>query len=107
MAGKDKSGRMLVMVESKPDIDGWNIPIELTYNEEKFGIKDPIRSKKLFNNAVRFKCNIDGKAIELFNEGVEWWILKWKSIITGSTDGNVLIPEKEDSEIGINVYRKA
>ncbi|MDO9536096.1 MAG: hypothetical protein Q7J85_12390 [Bacillota bacterium] len=76
MAGKTKSGKILVMVESKPDTNGWNIPFELTYNDEKFEIKDPIRSMKLFNNAVRYKCNIDGKAIELFNEGEEWWILK-------------------------------
>ena len=76
MATKNKSGKVFVMIESEPDIDGWNNPIELTYNDEKFEIKDSIRSKKLFNNAVKFKCNIDGKAIELFNEGEEWWILK-------------------------------
>jgi len=76
MAGETKSDKMFVMVESKPDTDGWNTPFELTYNDETFEIKDPIRSMKLFNNAVRYKCNIDGKAIELFNEGEEWWILR-------------------------------
>jgi hypothetical protein len=76
MAGGNKSDKIFVMVESKPDIDGWNIPIELTYNNEKFEVIDSIRSKKFFNNAVRHKCNIDGKAIELFNEGEQWWILK-------------------------------
>jgi len=30
-----------------------------------------------------------------------------KSIIIGSTEGNVSIPEKEDVKIGLNVYRKA
>ena len=30
-----------------------------------------------------------------------------KSIIIGSTEGNVAIPEKEDIKIGVNVYRKA
>jgi hypothetical protein len=30
-----------------------------------------------------------------------------KSIIIGSTEGNVAIPEKEDIKIGLNVYRKA
>ena len=30
-----------------------------------------------------------------------------KSIIIGSTEGNVSIPEKEDIKIGLNVYRKA
>ena len=30
-----------------------------------------------------------------------------KSIIIGSTEGNVSIPEKEDIKIGVNVYRKA
>jgi hypothetical protein len=29
-----------------------------------------------------------------------------KSIIIGSTEGNVSIPEKEDVKIGLNVYRK-
>jgi len=32
---------------------------------------------KLFKNAVRYKCNIDGKAFEFFNEGEEWWIFRW------------------------------
>jgi len=76
MERKTKSGKVFVIVESKPDIDGWNTPIDLTYNDEKYEIKDPIRSMKLFNNAVRYKCNIDGKAIELFNEGEEWWMLR-------------------------------
>jgi len=76
MARKIKSTRMFVAVESKPDTNGWNIPIELTYNDEKYEIKDTIRSMKLFNNAVRYKCSIDGKAIELFNEESEWWILR-------------------------------
>ena len=30
-----------------------------------------------------------------------------KSIIIGSTEGNVSIPEKEDIKIGVNIYRKA
>jgi hypothetical protein len=30
-----------------------------------------------------------------------------KSIIIGSTEGNVSIPEKADIKIGLNVYRKA
>jgi hypothetical protein len=30
-----------------------------------------------------------------------------KSIIIGSTEGNVAIPEKENIKIGLNVYRKA
>jgi len=30
-----------------------------------------------------------------------------KSIIIGSTEGNVSIPDKEDIKIGLNVYRKA
>jgi hypothetical protein len=75
MSWGNKNEKMLVMVQSKPDNNGWNIPFELTYNDEEFEIKDPIRSMKLFNNAARYKCNIDEKAIELFNEGEEWWIL--------------------------------
>ena len=30
-----------------------------------------------------------------------------KSIIIGSTEGNVSVPDKEDIKIGVNVYRKA
>ena len=30
-----------------------------------------------------------------------------KSIIIGSTEGNVSVPEKDDIKIGVNVYRKA
>lgn len=30
-----------------------------------------------------------------------------KSIIIGSSEGNVSIPDKEEIKIGINVYRKA
>ena len=75
MAWGNKNEKMLVVVKSNPDDNGWNKPFELTYNDEDFEIKDPIRSMKLFNNAARYKCNIDGKAIELFNEGEEWWIL--------------------------------
>ena len=30
-----------------------------------------------------------------------------KSIIIGSTEGNVSVPEKEEIKIGVNVYRKA
>jgi hypothetical protein len=76
MSWGNQNEKMIVNVESEPDKggNGWNIPIELTYNDEKFEVIDPIRSMKLFNNAVRYKCSIDGRAIELFNEGEEWWI---------------------------------
>ena len=30
-----------------------------------------------------------------------------KSVIIGSTEGNVSLPDKEDIKIGVNVYRKA
>jgi hypothetical protein len=30
-----------------------------------------------------------------------------KSIIIGSTEGNVSIPDKEDIKIGLNIYRKS
>ena len=76
MARNNRSGKVYVTVESKPDSDGWNIPFELTYNDEGFDIIDPIRSLKLFDNAARYKCKIDGKSIELFNEGEKWWIVR-------------------------------
>ncbi|ABR49591.1 hypothetical protein Amet_3463 [Alkaliphilus metalliredigens QYMF] len=74
MAWGNKVDKMFVKVEGKLDDNEWNIPVELTYNDEKFEIIDPVRSMKLFNNAIRYKCNIDGRLIELFNEGEEWWI---------------------------------
>ena len=76
MADKMEAGKMLVKVQSTPDAYGWNIPYELHYEDEKFEIKDPIRSVKLFNNATKFKCVIDGRNIELFNEEDRWWILQ-------------------------------
>lgn len=75
MAWGNETEKMLVVVKSRLDNNGWNVPYELTYNDEEFEIINPIRSMKLFNNAAKYKCNIDGKAIELFNEGEEWWIL--------------------------------
>lgn len=62
----------------------------MNYNDEKFEIKDPIRSMKLFNNAKECGKSSSGK-----------------SIIIGSTEGNVSVPDKEDIKIGGNVYRKA
>ncbi len=66
--------KILVEVKSKTDANGWNIPIELTYDDEKYEVKNPVRSMKLINNAFRYKCTIDGKPFELFNIGDEWWI---------------------------------
>ncbi|MBU3183071.1 hypothetical protein [Clostridium psychrophilum] len=71
----NRNEKMLVAVKSNLDDNGWANPFELTYNDEDFEIKDPVRSMKLINNAIRYKCNIDGKAIELFTAGEEWWIL--------------------------------
>ena len=65
MTGKTFCEKMFVDVKSTPDSYGWNIPYELTYNDEKFEIIDPQRGMKLFNNAVRFKCEIDGRAIRV------------------------------------------
>ena len=66
--GNDK---VFVEVKRRQDEYAWNVPIELAYNDEKFEITDPVRSMKLFNNAVRYKCIIYGKATELFNEREE------------------------------------
>jgi hypothetical protein len=66
--------KILVEVKSKTDANGWKVPIELIYDDEKYEIKNPVRSMKLFNNAVRYKCTIDEKPFELFNIGDEWWI---------------------------------
>ena len=61
------ANKIIVEVKSSTDDNGWNIPVELPYDDEKFEVKDPVRSMKLFNNEVRFKCTIDGKLFELFN----------------------------------------
>lgn len=68
--------KMIVEVKIRVDNNGWNVPVELTYEDEKYEIKNPIRSMKLFNNAIRYRCNIDGKEIELFNEREDWWIFR-------------------------------
>ena len=66
--------RIIVEIKSRTDDNGWNVPVELIYDDEKYEIKNPVRSMKLFKNAVRYKCTIDGNLFELFNIGVEWWI---------------------------------
>lgn len=76
MAAKVDDGKMFVVVQSTEDSYGWNIPYELHYDDEKFEIKDPIRSVKLFNNATKFKCVIDGRGVELFNEEDKWWLIR-------------------------------
>jgi hypothetical protein len=59
----------------------FTIIVLIFYTVKDFNIKtiansriNPVPRTNL-NNAVRYKCNIDGKAIELFNEAKEWWIL--------------------------------
>jgi hypothetical protein len=66
--------KVVVEIKTKTDDNGWSIPIELIYDDEKYEVENPVRSMKLFNNAVRYKCTIDGKLLELFNIGDEWWI---------------------------------
>ena len=66
--------KIILEVKTRTNENGWNIPVELTYDDEKYEIKNPVRSMKLFNKAVRYKCTIDGKPFELFIIGDEWWI---------------------------------
>ena len=68
------ANKIIVDIKTRSDDNGWSIPVELMYNEEKYEIKNPVRSMKLINNAIRYKCVIDEKGIELFNIGDEWWI---------------------------------
>lgn len=56
--------------------EGDSIPYELSYNDETFEVKDAVRSMKLFDGAQRWRCSIDGRKIEMFNEGDNWWMVK-------------------------------
>lgn len=55
--------------------EGWSIPYELKYEGETFEIKNPIRSMKLFDGAIRWRCKIDGRDIEMFNKDKNWWMV--------------------------------
>lgn len=57
-------------------INDWAVPIELRYNDEKFEIKDPVHSTKLFDGAIRWRCKVDGRDIEIFNQEDRWWMVQ-------------------------------
>jgi hypothetical protein len=61
-------------VETKTTPEGDIIPHELTYNDETFEIHDLVKSMKLFEGAVRWRCKIDGRAVEIFNLDDRWWL---------------------------------
>ena len=75
MAKKQSGPRKVYLtVETTFSADGWNVPYELKYNDDTFKISDSVRSKKLFDGAIRWRCKIDSRDIELFNLEDRWWM---------------------------------
>lgn len=66
--------KTFLKVETTLSSDSWNVPYELKYNDETFKIIDPIHSMKLFDGAIRWRCKIDGRDIEMFNLDDLWWM---------------------------------
>jgi len=73
MAKKPK--KVYLQVETSLTPEGWSVPIELKYNDEPFEIKDPVKGMKLFDGAIRWRCKIDGRDIEMFNLDDQWWMI--------------------------------
>ncbi len=71
-----KVSKIALTIKSRITPEGGIIPYELSYNDEKFEIKDPVKSMKLFDGAVRWRCSIDGRKIEMFNIDESWWMVK-------------------------------
>ena len=71
-----KSNKISLKVAARLSPEGVNIPYELTYNDETFEIKNLIKSMKLFNGAIRWRCKIDNRDIEMFNIDDQWWMEK-------------------------------
>jgi hypothetical protein len=71
-----KSNKISLNITSTLTEDGVKVPVELKYGDDKFEITNQIRSMKLFDGATRWKCAIDGRQIELFNLGDDWWMKK-------------------------------
>ncbi len=69
-----KPSKISLKIETRLTPEGDSIPYELTYNDETFEIKNLIKSMKLFNGAVRWRCKIDGRDIEMFNLDDRWWM---------------------------------
>ena len=36
--------KIIVEIKTRTDKNGWNFPVELTYDEEKYEVKNPVRS---------------------------------------------------------------
>ncbi len=54
------------------------VPRLLTYEDDDEGtvIFNPVKGLKLIDGAVRWRCRINGREIELFNEGESWWAMQ-------------------------------
>ena len=71
-----KPSKITLKVESRLTPEGNSIPYELNYNDEPFEIKNLVKSMKLFDGAVRWRCKIDGRDVEMFNLDDRWWMEK-------------------------------
>jgi hypothetical protein len=74
MAKKQNGPKKVYLTVETLSADGWNVPAELKYNDDTFKISDPVRSRKLFDGAIRWRCKIDSRDTELFNLDDRWWM---------------------------------
>lgn len=71
-----KPSIITLAIETKITPEGDNIPCELSYNDEVFEVKNPVKSMKLFDGATRWRCTIDGRPTEMFSLDDKWWMEK-------------------------------
>lgn len=71
-----KVNKVSLNIITKKSPEGWNTPHELKYNDDTFPVNDLVRSMKLINGAERWRCKIDGRLVELFNDGDKWWMIQ-------------------------------
>ena len=73
MAKSNGPKKITLQVTTRHTPDGGHIPHQLSYNDETFEIKNPVRSLKLFDGAGWWRCTIDGQPLDMFNLGELWW----------------------------------
>ena len=52
------------------------VPCRLIFEGDPVEISHPVKSIKLIDGAVRWKCVINGQEFEIFNENDDWWMMQ-------------------------------
>lgn len=68
--------KVLMQIETAPTQKSGIIPCQLIYEGDPIEISSPVKSIKLIDGAVRWKCFINGREVELFNDGESWWMMQ-------------------------------